>query len=387
MRRRPPTLPILPPTRRHTSTVFRPGDSILLHPTHAPHNTPLFCPSLTPGKHVDTHRGTIPHDAILGLRPRDLVSARFADPARSTPSARFRVRPASLEEYVRRTRRLVTPLYPQDAQVVVGLLDLHVDTPRWGEKAAERIEILEAGTGHGALTLYLARAIHAANPPLPRGLSVEGEEDHAAWPEWKAHRRAIIHSIDRSARHSAHASHIVRGFRRGIYHPHVDFHVADVSSWLRERSGRGKFATHAFLDLPDAERHLDAVCAALRVDAPVVVFQPSVTQVLGCVRRVKTRGLELELERVVELGVNGGCGGREWDIRVVRPKAVPAAASVVDGSAAEVREEAEGEVVLSREVEGSSDREEEGWKMVCRPKVGELVVGGGFLAVFRKQRL
>ncbi|KXL41719.1 hypothetical protein M433DRAFT_141607 [Acidomyces richmondensis BFW] len=355
----------------------------------ASQSPPLFCPSLTPGKHLDTHRGSIPHDAILGLRPRDLVSARFADPARTTPPAQFRVRPASLEDYVRRTRRLVTPLYPQDAQVVVGLLDLHVDVPRWGEEATERIEILEAGTGHGALTLYLARAVHAANPPMPPDLSIEGEEDHAAWPEWKSRRRAVIHSVDRSARHSSHASHIVRGFRRGIYHPHVDFHVADISTWLQERAGRGEFATHAFLDLPDAENHLEAVTAALRVDAPLVVFQPSVTQVLGCVRRVRTGGLGLEMERVVELGVNGGCGGREWDVRVVKPKAMSTtAACVVEGSATDELEEADGEVVQSREMERSGNKKEgdEGWKMVCRPKVGELVVGGGFLAVFRKQR-
>jgi hypothetical protein len=39
------------------------------------------------------------------------------------------------------------------------------------------MEILEAGTGHGALTLYLSRAIHAANPPRPpRFRSIEGEK-------------------------------------------------------------------------------------------------------------------------------------------------------------------------------------------------------------------
>ena len=34
--------------------------------------------------------------------------------------------------------------------------------------------------------------------------------------------------------------------------------------------------------------------------------------------------------------------------------------------------------------EPAEDKED--WKWVCRPKVGDLIVGGGFLAVFRKMK-
>src|SRR5215469_15842918 len=110
-------------------------------------------------------------------------------------------------------------IYPPDANTIVNLLDLHPDSARDSkEKDRRRLEILEAGTGHGGLTLHLARAIHAANPPAPSipDSSNNGQEndsaDHtyAAWMQWKGERRAVIHSIDVKERYSNHARNIVR---------------------------------------------------------------------------------------------------------------------------------------------------------------------------------
>jgi hypothetical protein len=36
--------------------------------------------------------------------------------------------------------------------------------------------------------------------------------------------------------------------------------------------------------------------------------------------------------------------------------------------------------------EPSQDDDYKGWKTVCRPKVGDKMVGGGFVAVWEKQR-
>ena len=96
--------------------------------------------------------------------------------------------------------------------MIVSLLDIHVDTFSPGPVKEAPLEILEAGTGHGGLTLHLSRAIHAANPPLPSVSSsvvseVQEEEDDVNLGEsmsdlqdsnvesWKATRRAVLHTL------------------------------------------------------------------------------------------------------------------------------------------------------------------------------------------------
>lgn len=371
---------------------FAPGDLALLRPTNSRSAAPLLTKPLTPGHRIDTHRGGLLHADIIGKRVRDVVRTS----AGRLPSAEYRLHEVKLEEYVRYVRRLVTPLYPQDAQVIVALMDLHPEGPSWsGDRGPEegqrleRLEILEAGTGHGALTLYLSRAIHAANRPFPRhGKETVEEEDHVAIDAWKASRRAVIHTVEVSPRYSAHAQKIVTGFRHGMYAHNVDFHVGNVSEWtsstLAHRGG-APFLSHAFLDLPGTEDHLPAVSSALRTDSTLIVFCPSITQIMACLSTAKADGLPLELETVIELGVNGGTGGREWDVRAVKPRAAvkaAAAAEAREDSGVEVSE-GEGDSVVAQKTQSNDD----GWKMVCRPKVGELVVGGGFLGVFRKQRI
>ncbi|KAK4951237.1 hypothetical protein LTR10_010210 [Elasticomyces elasticus] len=397
--------------RRHISTVFAPGDLALLRPTKSDRNnsyaSPILTKPLSPTGRVETHKGIIPHSSILGKQRRDVVRTNVSNSTRdgrgkgSTGAGgqEYRLHEVKLEEYVRLTRRLVTPLYPQDASLIVGLLDLHPEPHRWGEDKGEKLEILEAGTGHGALTLYLSRAVHGANTPFPRPLQQEegGEEDsHIALEQWKASRRAVIHSIEISDKYSSHARTIVDGFRHGIYAPNVDFHVGSVSditsSLLAQRQGK-EFLSHAFLDLPGTEQHLGIVAKALKVDGALVVFCPSITQVMACLETVKIEAVELEMEKVLELGVNGGTGGREWDVRAVRPRA--ARPKVDSGVGREVEGEAEGRddsgVELANssgeDAEDNTEKADEGWKMICRPKVGELVVGGGFLGVFRKKRI
>ncbi|KAK5697512.1 hypothetical protein LTR97_007650 [Elasticomyces elasticus] len=408
LRRAVPTAPRF--QRQHISTVFAPGDLALLRPTKSDRNnsyaSPILAKPLSPTGRVETHKGIIPHSSILGKQRRDVVRTNVFNSTRDGSRGKggagggqeYRLHEVKLEEYVRLTRRLVTPLYPQDASLIVGLLDLHPEPPRWGEDKGERLEILEAGTGHGALTLYLSRAVHGANTPFPRARREEGEggeEDGAIAVEaWKAQRRAVVHSIEISDKYSSHARTIVDGFRHGIYTPNVEFHVGSVSSitstLLAQRQGM-EFLSHAFLDLPGTEQHLGIVAKALKVDGALIVFCPSITQVMACLETVKTEGVALEMEKVLELGVNGGTGGREWDVRAVRPRAArQQATDVVDDSDGEARAQEDSGIDLSSsggEEDGRGDKKDEGWKMICRPKVGELVVGGGFLGVFRKKRV
>nr|POE77593.1 trna (adenine(58)-n(1))-methyltransferase trmi [Quercus suber] len=420
------------PWRRCHSVDSRPfavNDHVLIENLHDRYTSPSLL-RLRAGEKKDTHKGSIHHDDIIGKRAREVVESRISRHKGNQKVVPYRLRQVRLEEYVRLTKRLVTPLYPQDAQLIVSLLDLHPE-PRSADASQQdngpALEILEAGTGHGALTLYLSRAIHAANIPTPRqdGIAESPSSEpgnvvsEEADPYRKASRNAVIHSIELNAKHSAHAERIVRDFRHALYHSNVDFHVGSVGTWVTSELARRKnqaFLTHAFLDLPGTEDYLSTVTAALRTAGILIVFNPSLTQIMDCLAKIKEEGLDLELEKVVELGVNGGTGGREWDLRAVMPRATAAAAAAAaingaDFEGGEALEERRGPIETDleeanalRAEESGSDfssldespyplpaqpgrlSQEQGWKMVCRPKVGDLTVGGGFLAVFAKKR-
>ncbi|KAI6905022.1 hypothetical protein KC355_g19050 [Hortaea werneckii] len=111
--------------------------------------------------------------------------------------------------------------------------------------------------------------------------------------------------------------------------------------------------------------------------------------------KVKEDGIPVVLDRVIELGVNGGTGGREWDVRAVKPRAQHKKSSIgagEDGSGSEDSgvDGASDDMQESRASNGREEADEgpkdDGWKMVCRPKVGDSIIGGGFLGIFKKQR-
>lgn len=285
-------------------------------------------------------------------------------------------------------------------------------------------EIFEAGTGHGALTLHLARAIHGANPrapPLPRAQSApEGtrgseaeqaaefsddsiddstippttptindarESEQDVYNAYLPTRRAVVHTLDTSARHSAHAQNVVRSFQHGIYYHNIDFHVGTIPEYISSRLEHCKepFLNHAILDLPSTHSYLEDVGNAVRPNGCVLVFCPSITQINSCTLAVKENRLPLLLETVVEVGAGAGVGGREWDVRLVKPRAllkaeVQTRQDIVGNDAESVA------VDLENESESSSYAEEPKgrWEMVCRPKVGGRVSGGGFLGLFRR---
>ncbi|KAF7195549.1 tRNA (adenine(58)-N(1))-methyltransferase TrmI [Pseudocercospora fuligena] len=352
--------------RRYLSDVrpFAADDLVLLR-NKRDRDAPPILRTLQPGRKIESHRGTIQHDDIIGSRPRDIVKARTSKANKAATD--FRLHSVTLDDYCKLSRRLVTPIYPADANLIVSLFDLHPDADE------EATAILEAGTGHGALTLHLSRAIHAANASREGPLTGDS-------------RRAIIHSIDISPKFSAHAQTVVEGFRRGKYANNVDFHVGDVSEWLKSRQEQGPQFSHAFLDLPQSDRHLPAVAEALRTDGTLIVFNPSITQITACATKVKDDGILLDLERVIELGVNGGSGGRDWDIRFVHPKRV-----VEERTDSEPESEIGDSSISDHDTNLSSTMSDEAvssrtWAMVCRPKVGERIIGGGFLGIWKKQR-
>lgn len=292
------------------------------------------------------------------------------------------------------------------------------------------MEILEAGTGHGSLTLHLARAIHAANtspPPLPGKSQIKfvekqrkppvnteaetGKEEskNAAedqiqqqWDAWRSQRRAVIHTIDVSPKFSAHAEKIVRGFRRGIYAGNVDFHVGHAEDWIAEQTQRraksgifssdktAPFLSYAILDMPSAHLRIPHVAPILKRDAILAVFMPSVTQIGECVDLIRRQKLPFVLERAVELG-SGISSGRLWDVRfaVKKSRADPSSwvdpdSQESDGNSAPQSEEGSENTESEKSPTSEEQPKEEDSVLVCRPKVGLRIVGGGFVGIWRR---
>jgi tRNA (adenine57-N1/adenine58-N1)-methyltransferase len=208
---------------------------------------------------------------------------------------------------------------------------------------------------------------------------------------YASRRRAVIHTLDISAEHSAHAQKVARNFRRGLYSSNIEFHVGTIPDYLSQRlsSSNGQpFLEHAFLDLPSTHSYLEIVGQALKPNGSFLAFCPSITQINTCVKAVKEQNLPFVLETVLEIGQGAGVGGRLWDVRAVKPRAVlkaeAEARELEESQASETlgdTSEAGPNAALSQSEAESSDK---GWEMICRPKVGERVIGGGFVALWRR---
>lgn len=93
-------------------------------------------------------------------------------------------------------------------------------------------------------------------------------------------------------------------------------------------------------------------------------------------------------------------GGREWDVRMVKPRGLTG----TDGDKKTTNSDADDEESPKQRFGEGDDVEyaltetaycdetqtpatkDGGWQMVCRSKVGERIVGGGFLGVWKKMK-
>lgn len=173
----------------------------------------------------------------------------------------------------------------------------------------------------------------------------------------------------------------------------IDFHVGNVSDWIERHTQarhQERFLSHAILDLPSSHIHVEKVASTLRVDGKLLVFNPSITQINSVVELVKVRKLPLHLERVIEIG-HAMTGGRPWSVHCVRPRALTkdddgSALTMSSGERANGHEEQQSQYNEVDPSEVRAEYEDEGWQLVCRPKPGERISGGGFLAVWSKNR-
>lgn len=145
----------------------------------------------------------------------------------------------------------------------------------------------------------------------------------------------------------------------------------------------------------------------MHVDGILAVFVPSITQIGDCLRVINEQRLPFALEKAVELGT-GISSGRLWDVRYVTKRTSSNDAGVVerrhqvaknkDQEKGEVEDEQEEDETSANEapsdpgVEEKAETEQQPRDtageevMVCRPKVGVRIVGGGFVGIWRRIR-
>ena len=102
------------------------------------------------------HRGSLPHASLVGLDDGSVVES-------SNGASLVALRPR-LADYVLKMKRGAQVVYPKDTGAILTYGDIHPG-----------VTVVEAGTGSGALTMALCRAVGETG----RVVSVERRPDHA----------------------------------------------------------------------------------------------------------------------------------------------------------------------------------------------------------------
>ncbi|SFQ55898.1 tRNA (adenine57-N1/adenine58-N1)-methyltransferase [Amycolatopsis arida] len=199
---------------------FRPGDRVQLTDPKGRHYTLV----LAEGGQYHTHRGALPHDAVIGQPEGSVITS-------SGGTQYLALRPL-LTDYVLSMPRGAQVIYPKDAAQIV----------MWGD-IFPGARVLEAGAGSGALTCSLLRAVG----PTGRITSYEVRDDHA--------------------------EHAVRNVERffGERPEHWNFHVGDVA----EHTGE---VDRVVLDMLAPWEVLPTVARSLVPGGVLVVYVATVTQ-------------------------------------------------------------------------------------------------------------
>jgi len=224
------------------SAPFREGDRVQLT---GPRNR-LNTITLAAGKVFHTHRGTLAHDALIGLPEGSVVAASNGD-------GYLALRPL-LSDYVMSMPRGAAIIYPKDAAQILGLADIFPGAT-----------VVEAGVGSGALSLWLLRAIGAEG----RLLSFE--------------RRAEFADVARGN---------VAGFL-GALPANWEVALGDLAD---ELPARGIEADRVILDMLAPWECLPAVSAALTPGGVLLCYVATVTQLSRVAEAIRATGLYTQPE-------------------------------------------------------------------------------------------
>lgn len=239
---------------------FVAGDAALLIDDRGRH----FLLSLEEGRTFQYHKGTVAHSKLIGCEDGTWVES-------SGGSQLLLLRPR-LADYILKMKRGAQVVYPKDLGPILVYADI-----------GPGMTVLEAGTGSGALTLGLARAVG----PTGRVVSVERRDDHAA-----------------------QARKTIERWHRGQVPPNIELRLGDVSEMVSEVGPE-----RIVLDLPEPW-HTVATAATDQPHGGVLcAYLPTVPQVQTTVEKARETGSFAEIE-VMEFLF------REWNVsgRSVRPE-------------------------------------------------------------------
>lgn len=203
------------------ASTLRPGDIVML----VDERRKQFILRLEPGAELQTHRGVLRHD--------DLIGAAWGSRITTHLGYSFVVLVPTLYDRLLHLRRQSQIVFPKE----LGYILLHL-------AVGEGDTIIEAGSGSGALTVALAWAV--------------GPSGHVA-------------SYDRRPDLQQVARHNVQRFE---LEERVTFHERDIADGFLETQ-----AEALFLDLPDPHLYLTQVRAALRPGSPFGAILPTANQV------------------------------------------------------------------------------------------------------------
>ncbi len=238
---------------------FEPGDPALLIDSKGRH----FLLKLDPGRTFQYHQGTIAHTELIGAEDGSWVEA-------SSGGKLLLLRPR-LADFILKMKRGAQVVYPKDLGPILVYADI-----------GPGMTVLEAGTGSGALTLGLSRAVGDTG----KVISVEIRDDHAA------HARKTVE----------------RWF--GHIPENLELRAGDVAEEVA-----GVKPDRIVLDLPEPGPTLDAAAKHQPGGGVLCAYLPTVPQVQALVEDARKLGTFAEIE-VKEFLF------RDWNVagRSVRPE-------------------------------------------------------------------
>ncbi len=209
---------------------------------------------LKAGERHSLHSGVIEHDELIGLPEGVVVTTQMG-------ARLLAVRPTFAEQITGRVRQ-AQPIYPKDLGAILVGADIHPGA-----------RVIEAGTGTGALTIALLRAVG----PDGQVVSYEQREDFL-----EAAKRAVTDTL-------------------GELPPNLELKLGDVyaGTTIVERD-----MDRVMLDLPEPWQAVPGAKDALRPGGIVFAHCPNVSQVqrfFDCLREVRGFGM-LEAFEVLQRG-------------------------------------------------------------------------------------
>lgn len=215
---------------------------------------------LKEGMKLHSNWGLIAHEDMEGRPTGTIIRTSMGIP--------ILIRRPSLDEFTLFMKRGPAIAYPKDASAMLTMMDV-----------TEGDCVLESGSGSGAMSLFLSRAVGYKGSVL----SVEIREDH--------HRVAVLNYKRWRSTWS---------LRRGEeWSDNVHFHHGDIISAGPLLAGRG-FNSVA-LDMVNPHLALPAVVPHLHPGSVCAVYQANITQVIDLMEGLRCSALPLVCERIVEV--------------------------------------------------------------------------------------